>query len=226
MLMPNATRPVALITVDVQNDFVVPGAPLAIAGTYQLIPQMVELVSAFRRAQQPVIHLVRLYLSDGSNAEACRRDMIRDGTPIVRPGTAGAELVAALQPSPAVQLHADQLLHGQVQTIGHEECLIYKPRWGAFYHTPLEQVLRKKDIHSLVFCGCNFPNCPRASIYEASERDFDIIVVTDAVSALDAHGVSELERIGVCLQDAAATIAWQVSRRVLTGLPAPRMRKT
>ena len=208
MLMPNATRPAALITIDVQNDFVLPGAPLEITGTHQLIPQMVELVRAFRHAQQPVIHMVRLYLSDGSNAEACRRDMLGAGAPIVRPGTAGAELVAALKPSTAVRLHADQLLHGQVQPIGHEECLIYKPRWGAFYHTPLEQILRKKDVHSLVFCGCNFPNCPRASIYEASERDFDIIVVTDAVSALDAQGLSELKRIGVGLQDTAATIAW------------------
>src|SRR3989442_358297 len=30
-------------------------------------------------------------------------------------------------------------------------------------------------ISTLVCCGCNFPNCPRTSLYEASERDFRLV---------------------------------------------------
>ena len=33
-----------------------------------------------------------------------------------------------------------------------------------------------------MFCGCNFPNCPRTSIYEASERDFRVVLARDAIS--------------------------------------------
>jgi hypothetical protein len=50
-----------------------------------------------------------------------------------------------------------------------------------------------------VFCGCNFPNCPRTSIYEASERDFRVVVATDAISGLYARGEQELNAIGVTL---------------------------
>ena len=77
--------------------------------------------------------------------------------------------------------------------------IIYKPRWGAFYKTPLEAYLRKLHVHTLIFIGCNFPNCPRASIYEASERDYRIILVTDALSGLYDRGKKEMENIGVKL---------------------------
>ena len=52
---------------------------------------------------------------------------------------------------------------------------MYKPRWGAFYNTLLEKQLHNMKVNSLVVCGCNFPNCPRTTIYEASERDFKIV---------------------------------------------------
>jgi nicotinamidase-related amidase len=47
--------------------------------------------------------------------------------------------------------------------------------------------------------GCNFPNCPRTSIYEASERDFRIVLVEDAVSGLYERGTEEMRNIGVRL---------------------------
>lgn len=59
---------------------------------------------------------------------------------------------------------------------------------------------------TLVFCGCNFPNCPRTSIYEASERDFRLAVARDAVSGLYERGERELEGIGVHLLDSAEVV--------------------
>ncbi len=53
-----------------------------------------------------------------------------------------------------------------------------------------------------MFSGCNFPNCPRASIYEASERDFRLVLVRDAVSGLYERGERELANIGVRLMSA------------------------
>lgn len=199
---------VALITVDIQNDFVLPGAPAEMPGASQMVPKAVQLVEAFRRAQKPVIHVVRLYLPDGSNADLCRREAIRSGKRIVLPGTEGSELVAELKPSRSVRLQPELLLEGSVQPIGDQEVIVYKPRWGAFYRTPLEGFLRDRHIDSLVFCGCNFPNCPRASIYEASERDFRIALATDAVSGLYDQGVKELQQIGVSMQGTAEIIAW------------------
>ena len=209
---------VALITVDVQNDFVLPDAPAEIPGTNQLVPKMVTLIHAFRRSQQPIIHMVRLYLPDGSNVDCCRRGAIRAGQQIVQPGTAGAELVEALKPTQSSQLDTAQLLQGTVQQIGYEEYVIYKPRWGAFYRTPLERFLRKRRIDSLVFCGCNYPNCPRTSIYEASERDFRIAIAADAVSGFRAEGVRELEGIGVVVQETEHILSWVHTPVVAPGL--------
>ena len=103
---------------------------------------------------------------------------------------------------------------GELQTIGPAEWIMYKPRWGAFFRTRLEQHLRSLQVSTLVFAGCNFPNCPRASIYEASERDFRIVVLADALSGLYPVGRKELENIGVrivdteeCLSDAACPAA-------------------
>ena len=68
---------------------------------------------------------------------------------------------------------------------------------AAAVKTSLERHLRELGVSTLVFVGCNFPNCPRASIYEASERDFRVVAVTDAISGMYDRGVAELENIGV-----------------------------
>jgi nicotinamidase-related amidase len=63
----------------------------------------------------------------------------------------------------------------------------------------------------VVFAGCNFPNCPRTSIYEASERDFRIVLVSDAMSGLYERGDRDLRAcrgIGVAVSDVTETLAW------------------
>ena len=76
---------------------------------------------------------------------------------------------------------------------------MYKPRWSAFYRTGLEEHLRGLGVDTVVVCGCNFPNCPRTTIYEASERDFRVVLAIDAISGLDERGMEELGNIGVSL---------------------------
>jgi nicotinamidase-related amidase len=61
---------------------------------------------------------------------------------------------------------------------------MYKPRWGAFYDTLLEKHLHDLDVDTVLVCGCNFPNCPRTTIYEASERDFRTILAKDATPVI------------------------------------------
>ena len=199
--MPDYTIPdfqrSALIIVDVQNDFSLPGAVAEIPGTAKIIPNIQRLANVYRHYHQPVIHVVRLYLADGSNAELCRRDAFEKGSAFVVPGTEGAEIVTDLKPMPDTKLDADLLLSGEFQEIGESEWAVYKPRWGAFYQTDLERHLKKLNVHTLVFAGCNFPNCPRTSIYEASERDFCVVMVEDAVSGTYDKGIQEMREIGV-----------------------------
>ena len=62
----------ALLTIDTQVD-TLDGQPLEIPGTSAAVPQIASLASAFRDAGRPIVHIVRLYRSDGSNVDLCRR---------------------------------------------------------------------------------------------------------------------------------------------------------
>ena len=69
----------ALITIDMQNDFVLPGSPAEIPGTLKVVPKIVKLLNHFRALGAVIVHVVRFYLPDGSNADLCRREKIRNG---------------------------------------------------------------------------------------------------------------------------------------------------
>jgi nicotinamidase-related amidase len=188
---------IALVSIDMQRDLL-DGGPYEIPGTSAAAVAIARLAEAFRVAGRPIIHIVRLYREDGSNVDVCRRTAIEQGTRLVISGTSGAEIAEGIVPAGAV-LDTELLLSGGIQELGAGEVAIYKPRWGAFYETPLEMHLRGLGISTLVFCGCNFPNCPRTSIYEASERDFRVVLAADAISGIYDRGRDELLNIGVQL---------------------------
>jgi nicotinamidase-related amidase len=180
----------------VQRDFTVHGATGEIAGTFYAVPYMKSLVKEYRRLGYPILHVVRLYSEDGSNVDLCRRQDIENGKKIVISGSDGAELMDELKPFSEVRLDSNLLLSGKLQKIRPMEWIMYKPRWGAFYNTPLEKHLHSLNVNTVVICGCNFPNCPRTTIYEASERDFRIVLVTDATSLVYDIGLRELKCVG------------------------------
>jgi nicotinamidase-related amidase len=192
----------ALVTIDVQRD-TLDGRALEIPGTTAALAAMAQVAEAFRRAERPIVHVLRLYRADGSNVDLVRRGLVEGGAAILTPGQEGAELAAELVPDGAPRLDIEQLLAGEPQPLGPAEWALYKPRWGAFYETVLEDHLHELGVDTIVFCGANWPNCPRTSIYEASERDFRLVVAPDALSGMYDRGRAELEGIGVVLMDAA-----------------------
>jgi nicotinamidase-related amidase len=207
----------ALITIDTQRD-VLDGAPLEIPGTSAVLPAMHSLLEAFREASRPIVHVVRIYRPDGSNVDLCRRQLVEEGVRVLEPDAPGSALASELLPEPEQSLDSALLLDGGIQALGPSEVAIYKPRWGAFYETRLEDHLRGQHVSTLVFCGCNFPNCPRTSIYEASERDFRVVLARDAVSGLYERGERELGGIGVRLMSTAEVIG---AVRAATASAAP-----
>ena len=186
----------ALITIDTQGD-TLDGQPLEIPGTSSILPNMCRLLSAFRALQRPIVHVVRLYKLDGSNVDLCRRAAVEAGQVVLAPGTPGSQLAPGLLPDDSLSLEPEVLLAGDIQSVSPQESVIYKPRWGAFYKTCLEDHLRRLGVTTTIFTGCNFPNCPRASIMEASERDFRVVLVRDAVSGFGERDEIEIARIGV-----------------------------
>ncbi|MFJ9566077.1 cysteine hydrolase family protein [Streptomyces fuscichromogenes] len=186
------------MTIDVQNDFL-SDSPYGIPGTTEVLPALRSAVAAFRSAGRPVIHIVRLYDPANGDVDLVRRGLIDSGVRIAAPGSRGSGLAPGLAPDDAPDLDAELLLSGRPQQLGPAEYAVFKPRWGAFYRTSLQELLTELGVNTVVFAGCNLPNCPRASIFEASERDYRVGLVTDAVSRVTDSALSEIGGIGVRL---------------------------
>jgi nicotinamidase-related amidase len=180
---------------------------MPVDGTRAAIPAMAKLATAFRERGLPIVHAVRLYRQDGSNVDLVRRLAVEQGARIAAPGSVGSQIAAELLAN-VVELDYELLLASGFQQVGTAEHVMYKPRWGAFYDTNLDRHLRESGSNTLVFAGCNFPNCPRTSIYEASERDFRIVLVSDAMSGLYDRGIEECRAIGVDVRNLSETLDW------------------
>ena len=189
---PNA----ALVVIDVQHDFVDGAAP--IPGTAERIPSIAAAVEHFRRAGRPIFHIVRSYRPGSADVDLIRREAIEAGAQVVAPGTPGAEIPAALLPAGwPVTLDWIPLRRGSSQQIGDDEFVLFKPRWSAFYRTSLDDLPRERGVTTVVVAGCNLPNCPRATLFDASERDYRTVLVTDATSQTTPERLADLSLIGV-----------------------------
>ena len=175
----------ALIIVDMQNDFVLPGAPGCIAGAMATLPRLREALDAFRGARFPVFHVVREYRADGSDIEITRLKRFMGEAQIVVPGTSGCEIVKELTPLPG-------------------EYRVVKNRFSAFMNTELDFMLRRLKVETLAVCGTQYPNCIRATVFDAVSFGYETLVITDATSAqtlqIAEANILDMRNIGVkCL---------------------------
>ena len=207
---------VALITVDLQRDFVCQGSPVQASGVSGALPHIGHILSAFRALKKPIFHAVRLYRPDGSNVDLCRRSAVEEGLRVLMPGTSGAELIDAIKPDVSQRLEADALLGGEFQKLRTQEFVFYKPRWSAFFRTALEEKLKELEINTLVVCGLNFPTGGRATIYDAGARDFRVVVGSNALCDASEEALRELGRIGVYQMTAEALVEWLNGNRRAT----------
>ena len=175
----------ALIIIDMQNDFVLPGAPACVTGARATVPRIKKLLEHFRERRQPIFHVTREYRADGSDVELNRLGDFRHGNTFVVPGTPGCQIVDGLMPLPG-------------------EYRVIKQRFSAFMQTELDFMLRRLGVTRLVVCGTQYPNCVRATIFDAICYGYAVLNVTDASSAQTADiaeaNIRDLRNVGVeCL---------------------------
>jgi nicotinamidase-related amidase len=175
-------RKYALIIIDMQNDFVLPGAPVCVAGAHATVPRIKRLLDFFRAKAWPVFHVVREYRPDGSDIEFTRLHGFLNDKNYAVPGTEGCEIVADLAP------------------VGGEYRVV-KNRFSGFMNTELDFMLRRIGATHLVVCGTQYPNCIRTTIFDAIAHGYPVINVTDATSAqtpqIAEANITDLKNIGV-----------------------------
>ncbi|SDG48558.1 Nicotinamidase-related amidase [Limimonas halophila] len=198
----------AVVTVDAQRDYVEQDSPVKSAGCSSVVEPLGRLVQGMRERGAPVFHLVRFYWPDGSNVDLCRRQAVEEGMRVLMPGSQGAELVSGIAPDNAPRLDPHLLIEGQAQELGPRDRAIYKPRWGGFYGTCLDAELRRAGIDTLIIAGWNFATSGRATLLEASERDYRIVLVPDACASVTDEAQLELGRVGVHLKPVEQCLNW------------------
>ena len=102
------------------------------------------------------------------------------------------------------------------------EFVIRKHRFGAFYETRLEMMLRMLGVQHLFVTGATTNACVETSIREAYLRDFDVIAVDDCISGVNGEWEETAKKVWghyLCeLSDSKSMIEWidsQSAPRVL-----------
>ena len=124
------------------------------------------------------------------------------------PGTMGCEIIDELKRDPAQRIEPETLLDGKLQEVGDKEWICYKPRLSAFFQTPVEEHLKTLGVSTIVICGTDFSTSPRSSVYAAANRDFRMVLATDAISGATDAGLNELAQIGVYLMATDKLLDW------------------
>jgi len=169
---------VALVVIDMQRDFLLPGGFGESLGNdvsllQRVVPPLSRLLAAARDAGLLIVHTREGHEPDLSD---CPPAKLLRGSPSKRigdPGPYGRILVRG------------EYGHDILDEVAPEpgEVVIDKPGKGAFYATDLEGVLRAAGVTHLLVTGVTTEVCVHTTVREANDRGFDVLVVSDCVGS-------------------------------------------
>jgi nicotinamidase-related amidase len=167
----------ALLVIDLQVDFVSADGYLARAGydttpIRAMLPTVNAVIDAAREAGCLVVHTRQGYRADLADMTPYERWRRR------RSGLMGTQIL--LRSSPGYRIVPEIRIH-------QEDVIFDKTANGAFSHTDLEHVLRAKGVTHLLFAGCTTEVCVHSTLREASDRNFQCLLIEDACASGDAY---------------------------------------
>jgi nicotinamidase/pyrazinamidase len=192
---------VALLVVDVQNDFMDPHGTLAVAGATSIVP-VINREIALARASGSLV--------------ACSQDWHPERTPhFARDGgkwpahcvrdTWGAEFYATVE----IPVGIAVIRKGTNGEDGYSAFSMRDADTGATIPTPLGMLFDEAGIDSVVVVGVATDYCVRASALDSIELGYSTTVLTDAVAAVNVapgdgeKALEELAAAGVVISRAA-----------------------
>ena len=202
----------ALVVIDMQEEFVTPtGGPYRVPEAARRVPQVARLLDAFRRRGLTVVHTAfaethgfRDRPRFGTGMPNRARDTGFDDSTLFR----SARFVAGLEPA-------------------RDEVVILKPSYGAFYDTPLETILKRAGVDTIVLAGTLTDCCVGTTARQAYERGFGAVVAADATATL----LPEMQEAELCILRrsfarvlAVDDIIGELDRRGRSGIDLARSR--
>jgi nicotinamidase-related amidase len=168
----------AVVMIDMQRDFILPGGFGETLGNNvsllaAIVPTARKLLDACRAAGMTIIHTKECHRPDLAD---CPPSKLTRGNPTLRigdraamgriliDGEIGSDFVPELAPAPG-------------------DIVLSKPGKGAFYATPLGEILRLKGITHLLFGGVTTEVCVQTTMREANDRGYECLMVEDATES-------------------------------------------
>ena len=166
----------ALMVIDVQNGFVSKGGSydqlgMNVARYQHVISQISELIRLCRSVNIPIFYTQAVREKSGIDLltkthrilPKSREERIRT-KPICVIGTWDADIVDEIKPSPM-------------------DHVVIKRRDSAFQDTEIGVWLKSIGIDTLVFCGIDTSICVEASLRDAFNNGYDVILISNATSS-------------------------------------------
>ena len=155
----------AFIIVDMQNDFILDGAPVFCPGGQALIPRIKQMTSLMHKLDIPVIYTQMMFrpgkIDYGRMLDKLNVERLVEGTK-------GVEFVDELQPQA-------------------NDYIVKKRRYSAFYEADMESLLKGLNKKVLIITGVATDVCVYATASEANQRGYRVIMLNDCVAG---HGVT------------------------------------
>lgn len=168
----------ALLMIDMQRDFIEPGGFGAILGNdvsrlAAVVPQARRLLDGCRAAGLVVCHTKEAHRPDLSD---CPPAKLRRGPGPLRIGDRGpmGRILVAGEPG-------SDFVAGLYPARG--ELVVEKPGKGAFFATPLDRLLRNRQVTHLAIAGVTTEVCVQTTMREANDRAYECVLIEDATES-------------------------------------------
>ncbi|WP_029041309.1 isochorismatase family protein [Cucumibacter marinus] len=198
----------ALLVIDLQNAFIHKEGTLGVSGVdtdrlSSIVSPLADMIPKFQEAGIPVIWTVQEHFArDHSRARkklaghTAKRKQVS-----ALAGTWDEQIVDELKPLSEV----------------NPEFVIRKHRFGAFYETRLEMMLKMLGTRHLFVTGATTNACVETSIREAYLRDLDVVAIDDCISGVNGDWEATAKQVWqqyFCeISDSASVSQWVADQR-------------
>lgn len=187
-VLRNLLKPQAgdgLLVVDVQNDFLLGGA-LAVPQGDRVVPVLNQYLAEFSRLRLSIVATRDWHPADHCSFVSCGGGW----PPHCIQGTPGADF------SRELQLPIEAHVVSKATMPDHEQ-------YSAFAESDFADWLRERGVRRLFVGGLATEYCVLADVRDALQHGFDVIVLTEAIAAIDERdgqaALREMQRLGARL---------------------------
>ena len=174
----------ALLIIDMQNDFLKPGAPVFSQMGYDMCDKLSEVADVFRQKGSLIIYsqnVIRPDLLDmGKSGEFS--ECLKQGKCGID-GTEGVELYEKIAPKKG-------------------DVVLKKSKYSFFYGTQLDNILRTAGITTVVITGVCTDCCCFSTARDAALYNYDVAFISDLTGTVDykdiGYGDFTAEQVQAC----------------------------